>query len=178
MSRIGKKEIVLSEDIEFKIKDNIVEVKGPKGELSLTLHPSISIDMKDNVVSVQRATESKMDRSLHGLSRSLINNMVIGVRQGFSKNLEIVGVGYRAEQKTKGIKFSLGYSHSIFFMPPEGIEIKVNSPTKITVSGIDKALVGEVAAKIRSLRPPEPYKGKGIKYAEEHIKRKAGKTGV
>jgi len=178
MSRIGKKEIVLSEDIELKIKDNIVEVKGPKGELSLTLHPSISIDMKDNVVSVQRATESKMDRSLHGLSRSLINNMVIGVRQGFSKNLEIVGVGYRAEQKTKGIKFSLGYSHSIFFMPPEGIEIKVNSPTKITVSGIDKALVGEVAAKIRSLRPPEPYKGKGIKYAEEHIKRKAGKTGV
>jgi len=178
MSRIGKKEIVIPKDVELKIENKLIKVKGPKGELSLMLHPSISLDINGDRMKVLRASDSKADKSIHGLSRTLINNLIVGVTEGFSKNLEIVGVGYKVEKKKNAVKFTLGYSHPIIFLPPDGIEIKVNSPTNLTVSGIDKALVGEVAAKIRALRPPEPYKGKGIKYEGEIIRRKAGKTGI
>jgi len=178
MSRIGKKEIVIEKGVELSVKDNFVEVKGPKGELSLKLHPSVKLEINGETAHVHIGSDLKADRSLQGLYRTLVNNMIIGVTQGFSKNLEIVGVGYRAEQKKIGIKLALGYSHPVIFIPPEGIEIKVNSPTTLTISGIDKALVGEVAAKIRNLRPPEPYKGKGIRYENEIVRRKAGKTGI
>ncbi|NIP44491.1 MAG: 50S ribosomal protein L6 [candidate division Zixibacteria bacterium] len=176
MSRIGKQPIKIPDKVKVEIKNSTVFVKGPKGELTQEIHPQIQVDIEDNVLSVKRPSDSKFFRAQHGLVRALINNMIIGVTDGFSKVLEIVGVGYRAEMAKKMLKLSLGFSHPIYFAAPPGINIDLESQQKIKISGSDKALVGLVAAKIRSFRPPEPYKGKGIKYEDEQIRRKAGKT--
>jgi large subunit ribosomal protein L6 len=154
----------------------MVVVKGPKGELSATVHPDISVEVGPSQVSVTRHSDEKPFRALHGLWRALIQNMIKGVTQGYSKKLEIVGVGYRAEMKGKKLQLMIGYSHPILFGAPEGITLETPTQTNIIISGIDKQLVGLVAAKIRSFRPPEPYKGKGIKYEGEYIRRKAGKA--
>jgi large subunit ribosomal protein L6 len=176
MSRIGKQPIKIPDKVKVEIKNSTVFVKGPKGELTQEIHPQIQVDIEDNVLSVKRPSDSKFFRAQHGLVRALINNMIIGVTDGFSKVLEIVGVGYRAEMAKQMLKLSLGFSHPIYFAAPPGINIDLESQQKIKISGSDKALVGLVAAKIRSFRPPEPYKGKGIKYEDEQIRRKAGKT--
>lgn len=175
MSRIGKKPVKL-QNCKVDFKDNILTIKGPKGELKKTINERIKLEILNDEIIVKRQSDDKRDRALHGLYRALIQNMVIGVTQGFEKKLEIVGVGYKAEQKGKNVLFSLGYSHPIYFMPPDTVTVTVESPTALKVSGIDKELVGLVAAKIRSLKEPEPYKGKGIKYSDEVILRKAGKT--
>jgi large subunit ribosomal protein L6 len=154
----------------------LLKVKGPKGELARELHSNMTLEVKDNEVSVERPNDWKQNKSLHGLTRALIQNMVIGVTNSYKKTLDIVGVGYKAELKGKDLLLSIGYSHPIYLIPPEEITIETPSQTQIVVSGIDKELVGQVAAKIRSFRKPEPYKGKGIKYSDEHITRKAGKT--
>ncbi|MCH8018258.1 50S ribosomal protein L6 [candidate division KSB1 bacterium] len=176
MSRVGKNPIGLPEGVEVKINKGTVEVTGPKGNLSGEVNQDIKLDIKDGQLTVSRPNDSKYYKSLHGLYRSLLNNMVEGVTKGFEKKLEIVGVGYKAEMSKGRLNLQLGYSHSIVFLPPEGVEVVVADPTNISVRGIDKHLVGQVAAKIRSFRPPEPYKGKGIKYVDEYIRRKAGKT--
>ena len=176
MSRVGKNPIGLPEGVEVKINKGTVEVTGPKGNLSGEVNQDIKLDIKDGQLTVSRPNDSKYYKSLHGLYRSLLNNMVEGVTKGFEKKLEIVGVGYKAEMSKGRLSLQLGYSHPIVFLPPEGVEVVVADPTNITVRGIDKHLVGQVAAKIRSFRPPEPYKGKGIKYVGEYIRRKAGKT--
>ncbi|NIR51043.1 50S ribosomal protein L6 [candidate division KSB1 bacterium] len=176
MSRVGKKPIDLPEGVVVNIKNSTVQIKGPKGSLNREVNPAIKITNKDNQLLVSRPNNSKLYKSLHGLYRTLLNNMVEGVTNGFERKLEIVGVGYRAELKNDRLVLQLGYSHPIVFVPPEGIAITVENPTNIGISGIDKELVGRVTAKIRSFRPPEPYKGKGIKYIGEHIRRKAGKT--
>ena len=176
MSRVGKNPIGLPEGVEVKINKGTVEVTGPKGNLSGEVNQDIKLDIKDGLLTVSRPNDSKYYKSLHGLYRSLLNNMVEGVTKGFEKKLEIVGVGYKAEMSKGRLNLQLGYSHSIVFLPPKGVEVVVADPTNITVRGIDKHLVGQVAAKIRSFRPPEPYKGKGIKYVDEYIRRKAGKT--
>ncbi len=176
MSRVGKNPIGLPEGVEVKINKGTVEVTGPKGNLSGEVNQDIILDIKDGQLTVSRPNDSKYYKSLHGLYRSLLNNMVEGVTKGFEKKLEIVGVGYKAEMSKGRLSLQLGYSHPIVFLPPEGVEVVVADPTNISVRGIDKHLVGQVAAKIRSFRPPEPYKGKGIKYVDEYIRRKAGKT--
>ena len=176
MSRIGKKPIDIPDKVTVEIKDSTVHVKGPLGELSQAIHPEMSVEISDNVLTVQRPSDTKYFRAQHGLVRALIYNMVVGVTAGFEKALEIVGVGYRAEMKGPYLQLSLGYSHLIFMAPPPGISIACEGQQKIKVSGSNKVLVGQVAAKIRSFRPPEPYKGKGIKYEGEYIRRKAGKT--
>ncbi|MCH6558757.1 50S ribosomal protein L6 [candidate division KSB1 bacterium] len=176
MSRVGKNPIGLPEGVEVKINKGTVEVTGPKGNLSGEVNQDIKLDIKDGQLTVSRPNDSKYYKSLHGLYRSLLNNMVEGVTKGFEKKLEIVGVGYKAEMSKGRLSLQLGYSHSIVFLPPKGVEVVVADPTNISVRGIDKHLVGQVAAKIRSFRPPEPYKGKGIKYVDEYIRRKAGKT--
>ena len=176
MSRVGKNPISLPEGVEVKINKGTVEVTGPKGHLSSEVNLDIKLDIKDGQLTVSRPNDSKYYKSLHGLYRSLLNNMVEGVTKGFEKNLEIVGVGYKAEMSKDRLTLQLGFSHPIVFLPPEGVEVVVADPTQISVRGIDKHLVGQVAAKIRSFRPPEPYKGKGIKYVDEYIRRKAGKT--
>ncbi|MCH7674046.1 50S ribosomal protein L6 [candidate division KSB1 bacterium] len=176
MSRVGKNPIGLPEGVEVKINKGTVEVTGPKGNLSGEVNQDIKLDIKDGQLTVSRPNDSKYYKSLHGLYRSLLNNMVEGVTKGFEKKLEIVGVGYKAEMSKGRLSLQLGYSHPIVFLPPEGVEVVVADPTNISVRGIDKHLVGQVAAKIRSFRPPEPYKGKGIKYVDEYIRRKAGKT--
>ena len=176
MSRVGKNPIGLPEGVEVKINKGTVEVTGPKGNLSGEVNQDIKLDIKDGQLTVSRPNDSKYYKSLHGLYRSLLNNMVEGVTKGFEKKLEIVGVGYKAEMSKGRLNLQLGYSHPIVFLPPEGVEVVVADPTNISVRGIDKHLVGQVAAKIRSFRPPEPYKGKGIKYVDEYIRRKAGKT--
>jgi large subunit ribosomal protein L6 len=176
MSRIGKQPINIPDKVKVEIKNSTVFVKGPKGELKQEIHPQIQVDIEDNVLSVKRPSDSKFFRAQHGLVRALINNMIIGVTDGFFKVLEIVGVGYRAEMAKNMVKLSLGFSHPIYFAAPPGIKIDLEGQQKIKISGSDKALVGLVAAKIRSFRPPEPYKGKGIKYENEQIRRKAGKT--
>ena len=178
MSRIGKMPIDIPKGVNIDIKDNLVTVKGPKGTLSQELTGGIAIKIEDGKIKVTRPSESKEHRSLHGLYRSLINNMVEGVTKGFQKDLEIEGVGYRAEMSGTSITLRLGHSHPIKVDPPEGITLEVPSPTAITVKGIDKHLVGQVAANIRRLREPEPYKGKGVRYKGEHIRRKAGKAGA
>ena len=179
MSRIGRAPIEIPAGVTVKVgDDNLVHVKGPKGELSRKIRPEMKITVEGNVLTVTRPSDIKEHRSLHGLSRTLINNMVIGVTTGFSKNLEINGVGYRAAKQGKNLNLSLGYSHPILVEPPAGIEFDVPSVTSIIVKGIDKELVGAMAAKIRGYRQPEPYKGKGIKYAGEHIRRKEGKAGA
>ena len=176
MSRVGKKPIVIPSGVDVKIEKSLVTVSGAKGSLSQKVHPDMKVESKDGEIVVVSPNNSKYFRSLHGLYRSLIANMVEGVANSYEKKLEIVGVGYKAEMKNTILSLQLGYSHAIVFQPPKDIEIKTETPTNISISGINKELVGQVAAKIRSLRPPEPYKGKGIKYANEQIRRKAGKT--
>ena len=178
MSRIGKAPISIPAGVEVTVSGSDVTVKGSKGSLTHTVPEVISVSVDDGVVTVARATEERSSRALHGLSRSLINNMVIGVSEGFRKDLEIVGVGYRAAAKGNDkLELSLGFSHSVEVQAPEGITFDVPEPTKIGVIGIDKQAVGQVAAVIRSYRKPEPYKGKGVRYAGERVVRKAGKAG-
>lgn len=176
MSRIGKKPIEIKNGVTVEILDGLIKVKGPKGELTQTYNPKISIKVENNQVALTRSSDEKQFKALHGLYRVLIQNMIDGVTEGYKKKLEIVGVGYKAEWKGRGLQLALGYSHPIFFIPPKEVKIEVPTPTNIVVSGIDKQLVGQIAAKIRSFRPPEPYKGKGIRYEGEQIIRKAGKT--
>ena len=176
MSRIGRKPVLIPNDVTVT-KDNLtIKIKGPKGELSRNLHSNMKVEVTGDEILVSRPDDTKYNKALHGLTRALIENMITGVNKSYGKSLEIVGVGYKAELKGKNILLSLGYSHPIYFVPPDGIDIAVPAPTQINISGIDKELVGLVAAKIRSLREPEPYKGKGIKYSDERIIRKAGKT--
>lgn len=178
MSRIGLKPIEIPSGVEVKIdENNLVEVKGPKGSLKEKFDPKMDIKIEDNIITVNRPDETKKYRSLHGLTRTLIQNMIVGVTEGYSKTLEIVGTGYRAQKQGKKLVLNLGYSHPIEMEDPEGIEVEVPSQTQIIVKGIDKQLVGNYAAKIRDLRKPEPYKGKGIRYADEVIRRKVGKAG-
>jgi large subunit ribosomal protein L6 len=176
LSRVGKEPINIPENVEVNVVGNKVTVKGPKGELSREVHPEIIVRIEDNTIFVERPNDTKFFSSIHGLYRALINNMVVGVSEGFSKILSIVGIGYKAELKGKALVLSLGFSHPVGFMPPPGINFTLNSPTEIVVSGIDKELVGKLAGKIRNVRPPEPYKGKGVRYKGEQVKRKAGKT--
>ncbi len=176
MSRIGKKIITVPKGVTVNISGQNVKVKGPQGELETKVHPSISVEMKDSEIQVKRPNDFKENKALHGLTRALIQNMINGVTNAYSKTLDIVGVGYRAEMKGKNLLLNIGYSHPIYFMPPDGVTLQTPQQTQIVISGIDKQLVGQVAAKIRSIREPEPYKGKGIKYSDEQIIRKAGKT--
>jgi large subunit ribosomal protein L6 len=177
MSRIGKLPIPVPAGVEVKIDGQSIEVKGPKGTLGLVVAEPITIVLEDNTITVSRPDDERLSRSLHGLSRTLIANTIHGVTEGFTKGLEIVGTGYRVTAKGADLEFALGYSHSITVSPPAGISFAVEGNTKITVSGIDKQAVGEVAANIRKLRKPEPYKGKGVRYAGEVVRRKAGKSG-
>jgi large subunit ribosomal protein L6 len=170
--------IVIPADVKVTTDKDIVTIEGPKGILMQMLPTSISVKVEGAAIVVQRPSESKPHKSLHGLTRTLLHNMVVGVTQGHEKNLEINGVGYRADLQGKALVFQLGFSHPIVFRPPESIQISVDKGNRIKVSGIDKQLVGQVAAKIRSFRPPEPYKGKGIRYEGEMVRRKAGKTGA
>ena len=177
MSRIGKLPIPVPAGVEVKIDGQNIEVKGPKGTLSHVVPAPITIVLEDNTITVTRPDDERNSRSLHGLTRTLIANHIHGVTQGFSKGLEIVGTGYRVTAKGNDLEFALGYSHSITVQPPAGISFTVDGNTKVTVNGIDKQAVGEVAANIRKLRKPEPYKGKGVRYAGEVVRRKAGKSG-
>ncbi len=177
MSRIGKLPIKIPEKVDVKIDGSLIVVKGQLGELKYNLQPNIEVKVENNEIIVKRLSDDKQTRSFHGLTRALLNNMVTGVSKGFSKELEIVGVGYNVKKVgKKALMFSLGYSHPIYVVIPENLEVEVPEPTKFIVKGFDKQLVGEFSAKLRSLRPPEPYKGKGIKYKGEFIRRKAGKT--
>jgi large subunit ribosomal protein L6 len=177
MSRIGKRPIAIPAGVEVTLDGNDVRVKGPRGELSRRLHRDVIVRRENGEIVVERPSDQPEHRSLHGLSRTLVANMVEGVTTGFTKILEIVGVGYRAETKPFGLTLALGYSHPIDYKAPEGITLRAVNPTTVEVSGTDKEVVGQVAAEIRSLRPPEPYKGKGVKYQGEVIRRKAGKAG-
>lgn len=178
MSRIGKKPIEIPGGVTVNIAGSDVFVKGPLGEEKLTMLENVSLEMNDNILNVKIADEeNKQQRAYHGLFRSLISNMVEGVSKGFTKELEIIGVGYRATQQGKDIQFQIGYSHPVIFQAPDGITLEVVEPTKFKVSGHNKQQVGQVAANIRKLRPPEPYKGKGIRYKDEYVRKKAGKTG-
>ena len=177
MSRIGNKPITVPDGVEVKIDGNKITVKGPKGTLEREVHKNISLEMKDNQIIVTRKNDEPLNRSLHGLTRTLINNMIIGVKDEFSRELQINGVGYRVAKQGKDLNLTLGYSHPVIFEAPEGITFDVPNPNTIIVKGIDKELVGQTAAVIRTKRPPEVYRGKGIKYADEVIRRKEGKTG-
>ncbi|MFQ5610929.1 MAG: 50S ribosomal protein L6 [Anaerolineae bacterium] len=178
MSRVGKLPVPIPQGVTADIKQNVVTVKGPKGQLSREFSPEMTIKLDDGQVVVTRPSDHRRHRSLHGLTRVLINNMVVGVSEGFTRNLEIVGVGYRAEMQGSKLVLNVGYSHSVEFEPPHGIAFAVEKGgRKLSVSGIDKELVGEMAARIRRVRPPEPYKGKGIRYEDEVVRRKAGKAG-
>lgn len=176
MSRIGKMPVVLPRGVEVKQANGTLSVKGPKGSLEFDAHPDMTVVIAEGEVRVERPSDEKQHRALHGLTRSLIANMVTGVTDGFAKTLEIVGVGYRADLKGKGLTLTLGFSHTIEYQPAEGVSLECPNQTTIVVSGIDKQKVGQVAADIRAFRPPEPYKGKGIRYKGEHVRRKAGKT--
>ncbi|MCH4178919.1 MAG: 50S ribosomal protein L6 [Megasphaera sp.] len=178
MSRIGRMPIDIPAGVDVKLDGQIIKVKGPKGELTRTLHPDMKVTIADNVITVERPSDEKEHRSLHGLTRALIANMVTGVSTGFKKELEIVGVGYRAQMKGKKLALTLGFSHPLELDAPEGITIECPSATQIVVSGANNEHVGEFAAKIRGYRLPEPYKGKGIRYVGEHVRRKAGKAGT
>ena len=178
MSRIGRLPVPVPAGVDVTIEGNEVTVKGPKGTLSRTIAQPLSVTrQEDGTILVTRPNDERESRSLHGLSRTLINNMVVGVTEGYSKQLEIVGTGYRAAQKGTGIELSLGFSHTVTVEAPEGVDLKVEGNLKIIVSGISKERVGEVAANIRKIRPPEPYKGKGVRYAGENVRRKVGKAG-
>ncbi|MDR9419876.1 50S ribosomal protein L6 [Gracilimonas sp.] len=181
MSRIGNLPVPISDKVEFSINaDNIATFKGEKGTNTLRIHPNISIEKSDNELIIKRNDDEKSNRALHGLFRSLINNAVVGVSEGYTKKLEIIGVGYRASISGDVLELNLGYSHPIFFVPPEGISLEVDTKSGknplLIISGVDKEMVGQVAAKIRSFRKPEPYKGKGIRYVGEYVRRKAGKS--
>ncbi len=177
MSRIGRKPVEIPAGVEVNIDGNTVTVKGPKGTLTQAVHPNMDVKVEGNEILVTRPNDNKENRSLHGLTRSLIANMVEGVTNGYSKTLEINGVGYRALKKGNDLELTIGYSHLVNMVTPEGLSIEVPDANKIVVSGCDKQKVGQFAAEIRKVRPPEPYKGKGIKYADEHIRRKEGKAG-
>jgi len=177
MSRIGKLPIAVPGGVDVKIEGQLVSVKGPKGELSLSVAEPIRVALEDGQVLVTRPDDERTSRALHGLTRTLINNNIVGVTEGYAKSLEVVGTGYRVQQKGAGLELALGFSHPVLFDAPEGITLAVEGNTKITVSGISKQAVGEVAANIRKLKKPEPYKGKGIRYAGEVVRRKAGKAG-
>ncbi len=178
MSRIGKLPIGIPSGVEVKIEDNVVTVKGPKGTLSRTFHPEIHIAVENDQILVTRPSDEQLHRSLHGLTRTLIANMVEGTTKGFTKGLELVGVGYRAAKQGNKLALTIGKSHPTELVPYEGLEVEVPAPNKILVKGMDKTLVGDFAALVRKQRPPEPYKGKGIKYEGEVIRRKVGKTGA
>jgi large subunit ribosomal protein L6 len=176
MSRIGRQPVDLPKGVEARLEDGTLTVKGPKGSLELRVNPEMKVSIEDAILTVERPSDAPSHRALHGLTRSLIANMVQGVTDGFERKLEIVGVGYRAEKKGPGITLHLGFSHTIEYPAPKGIELEVPVQTEVLVKGSDKQLVGQVAAEIRGFRPPEPYKGKGVRYAGEQIRRKAGKT--
>ena len=178
MSRIGRKEIVIPAGVEVSCQDHTVAVKGPKGTLTQKIHPNMTVEIEAGQVKVVRPNDEKENRSLHGLTRTLIHNMVIGVTDGFKKELEVNGVGYRVQKQGKDLVMNLGYSHQVIVSEIDGITIEVPDPNHITIHGIDKQLVGQFASEVREKRPPEPYKGKGIKYADEVIRRKEGKTGA
>lgn len=177
MSRIGRAPIAIPEGVKVEVNGNVVSVKGPKGVMTRELHKDMIIDVEEGQILVKRPSEDKLHKSLHGLTRTLVSNMVTGVTTGFQKNLEIAGVGYRAAKQGNKLVLTLGYSHPVEVEQPQGLEIQVPVPTKIQISGMDKEQVGAMAAKIRGYREPEPYKGKGIKYEGEVIRRKVGKTG-
>jgi large subunit ribosomal protein L6 len=177
MSRIGRLPIAVPSTVDVTIDGRQLTVKGPKGTLSRQLHPDISVSREEDNLVVTRPTEQKAHKQLHGLTRTLVNNMVVGVTDGYRKGLEITGVGYRAALNGKKLTLNLGYSHPVEIDPPEGISFEVENPTRLAVLGIDKELVGQIAAQVRSTRKPEPYKGKGVRYAGEQIRRKAGKAG-
>ena len=178
MSRIGKKPIPVPGDVTVTIDGSTVTVKGPKGELSRTFRPEMQIRQEDGELVVERGSDAKEQRAFHGLTRALLANMVTGVTQGYRRTLDIVGVGYRAEKKGDTLVLSVGYSHQVQYPEPAGISITAPAPTSIVIEGIDKQKVGQVAAELRSVRPPEPYKGKGIRYTGENVRRKAGKAGA
>lgn len=176
MSRVGKKPIAIPSNVTVQLEDRKISVKGPKGSLNREIHPEIQVKVEDNQIHVSRTSDSRKHRALHGLTRALLANMVTGVTVGYRKSLEIVGVGYKVELKGNSLQFSLGYSHPIVLRPPPGVIMEVEKPTLFHISGIDRELVGHVAAAARFLRKPDPYKGKGVRYLGEHIRRKAGKT--
>jgi large subunit ribosomal protein L6 len=177
MSRIGRLPITIPSGVDVTIDGRNVTVTGPRGSLSRSLHPDMTVSREDGTLVVTRPTEQKTHKQLHGLTRTLVNNMVVGVTDGYRKGLEITGVGYRAALNGKKLTLNLGYSHQIEIDPPDGISFEVENPTRLAVVGIDKELVGQIAAKVRATRKPEPYKGKGVRYAGEYIRRKAGKAG-
>ena len=176
MSRIGRAPIAIPKGVEVKIDDHHITVKGPKGQLEREFHRDMAVQVADNAVAVTRPSDNKQHRALHGLTRALINNMVKGVTEGFKKELEIVGVGFRADPKPLGVLLNVGFTHGVFVTAPQGVKIEVPKPTTIVVSGTDNERVGHVASIIRDVRKPEPYKGKGIRYEGEQVRRKAGKT--
>jgi len=176
MSRIGKRPVPLPQGVTATIAGHTISVKGPKGEISRTVHADLTLALEDNTVSVKRPSDEPRHKALHGLTRTLVANMVEGVTKGFSRALEIQGVGYKAELKPFGVQLVVGYSHPVPYHAPKGIKISVDNNTQVKVEGVDKELVGQVAAELRSVRPPEPYKGKGIRYVGEQVRRKAGKT--
>ena len=178
MSRIGKMPIPIPSGVTVSVDGSTVRVKGPKGEMVQSFRPEMTIAVADNTVTVERPTDSKEDRALHGLTRALLANMVEGVTTGFRKALELVGVGYKAEKRGDKLILTVGYSHPVEFPEAQGLKISTPAPTQVVVEGIDKQLVGQAAAEIRAVRPPEPYKGKGIRYQGEHVRRKAGKAGA
>jgi large subunit ribosomal protein L6 len=176
MSRIGNKPVEIPKGVDLRLDGNTVHVKGPKGNLSRELHPEMVVKVEDGVLTVSRPSEAQRHKALHGLTRSLVANMVEGVTDGFQKKLEIQGVGYRVLARGKSLTFHLGFSHPVDYDAPDGITLEAPTQTEVVVSGADKQLVGQVAAEIRGIRPPEPYKGKGVRYAGEQVRRKAGKT--
>jgi large subunit ribosomal protein L6 len=176
MSRIGKEPIAVPAGVDVSVDGSRVSVKGPRGQLQQSFHPDMRILLEDGTVRVERPSDERDHRSLHGLTRTLIANMVEGVTQGYEKRLEIVGVGYRAVLRGADLELAVGFSHPVSFRPPEGIEFEVPAPNRIVIRGIDKQLVGEIAANVRKARKPEPYKGKGIRYEGEHVRKKAGKA--
>ncbi len=178
MSRIGKRPVTLPKGVALELNGRLVAVKGPRGELRRELHPDMQLSLADGVFTVERPSEDKRHKALHGLTRTLVQNMVDGVSKGFSKTLEIQGVGYKAEAKPYGVNLIVGYSHPVKYEAPKGIKISVENNTTVKIEGADKEAVGQVAAELRSVRPPEPYKGKGIRYQGEQVRRKAGKTGA
>lgn len=177
MSRIGKLPVTVPAGVTVKVEGNKVSVKGPKGELSRTIHPEMSVKLEGTTLSVARPSDETAHKALHGLSRTLLANMIEGCAKGYTKQLEITGVGYKAEPKPFGLQLALGFSHQVQYKAPAGIKLSAPQPTQVVIEGADKEKVGQVAAEIRALRPPEPYKGKGIKYAGEVVRRKAGKAG-
>ena len=178
MSRIGKKPVTLPKGVTLDLQGQVVAVKGPKGELRRSLHPEMQLALADGVLTVTRPSDEKKHKALHGLTRTLVQNMVDGVSKGFRKTLEIQGVGYKAEAKPYGVNLIVGFSHPVKYEAPKGIKISVENNTVVKIEGADKEIVGQVAAELRAVRPPEPYKGKGVRYQGEHVRRKAGKTGA